>query len=279
MLSSNLVQKQLVKCRVVDSKFEESVLFCPQVTASDHFCAYSVSACNKQGELVVRILNPSDKAVSLDANLQVGTVTSDFSAIENSESVEVKSVALESKSAPKFKQNFSNLNKIKFGRNLSEKQKSRLVKLIKCKHDAFQMYESDIGLTNLIEHKIDIGNHQPIKERQHRLPQSLHGEEEKQVKELLDADIIQKSESPWASPMLIIKQKTREGKIKYRFVIDMRKLNETTVKDAYPLPRIDQTLDAIGNVEFLTVLDAARGYFQVKLREEDREKKAFVANS
>ena len=79
--------------------------------------------------------------------------------------------------------------------------------------------------------------------------------------------------------MLIIKQKTREGKIKYRFVIDMRKLNETTVKDAYPLPRIDQTLDAIGNVEFLTVLDAARGYFQVKLREEDREKKAFVANS
>ena len=79
--------------------------------------------------------------------------------------------------------------------------------------------------------------------------------------------------------MLIIKQKTREGKIKYRFVIDMRKLNEITVKDAYPLPRIDQTLDAIGNVEFLTVLDAARGYFQVKLREEDREKKAFVANS
>ena len=59
----------------------------------------------------------------------------------------------------------------------------------------------------------------------------------------------------------------------------MRELNEITVNKAYPLSRIDQTLDAIGNVEFLTVLDAARGYFQVKLREEDREKKAFVANS
>ena len=194
MLSSSLVQKQLVKCRVIDSKFEESVLFCPQVTASDHFCAYSVSACNKQGELVVRILNPSDKAVSLDANLQVGTVTSDFSAIENSESVEVKSVALESKSTPKFNQNFSNLNKIKFGRNL----RNLIWNL---------MYESDLGLTNLIEHKIDIGNYQPIKQRQHRLPQSLHGEVEKHVQELLDADIIQKSESPWASPLLIIKQK------------------------------------------------------------------------
>jgi hypothetical protein len=273
--------EKLVKCRVLDSKIEEPVLFCPQVTTSDHFCAYSVSTCNKQGELVVSILNPSDKAVKLDANLQVGTVTSNFSSIENSESVEVKSVALESKMTPKSKQkiDISNLNKIKFGKNLNEQQQSRLIKLIKSKHEAFQMCESDIGLTNLIEHKIDTGNHSPIKQRQHRLPQALHGEVEKQVKELLDADIIQKSESPWASPLLIIKQKTREGKIKYRFVIDMRKLNELTVKDAYPLPRIDQTLDAIGNVEFLTVLDAARGYFQVNLREEDREKTAFVANN
>ena len=77
--------------------------------------------------------------------------------------------------------------------------------------------------------------------------------------------------------MLMVKQKKRDGTIKYRFVIDMRKLNEITVKDAYPLPRIDQTLDAIGNSAFLTVMDAARGYFQVNLKETDREKTAFVA--
>ena len=76
-----------------------------------------------------------------------------------------------------------------------------------------------------------------------------------------------------------MKQKTRDGKIKYRFVIDMRKLNEITVKDAYPLPRIDQTLDAICNAAYLTVVDAARGYYQVNLREEDREKTDFVANN
>ncbi len=58
------------------------------------------------------------------------------------------------------------------------------------------------------------------------------GEVEKQVKALLDADIIQKSESPCTSPLLIIKEKTREGKIKYHFIIDLRKLNEITVKDA-----------------------------------------------
>ena len=59
----------------------------------------------------------------------------------------------------------------------------------------------------------------------------------------------------------------------------MRKLNEVTIKDAYPLPRIDQTIDAIGNAAFLTVIDAARGYYQVNLRKEDREKTAFVANN
>ena len=104
-----------------------------------------------------------------------------------------------------------------------------MVKLIKSKYEAFQLHESDIGLTDLIEHRIDTGSHAPIKQRQIRIPNAMQDELEKQIKELLDADIIQKSESPWTSPMLIVKQKTREGKIKYRFVIVMHKLNEITV--------------------------------------------------
>jgi hypothetical protein len=59
----------------------------------------------------------------------------------------------------------------------------------------------------------------------------------------------------------------------------MRKLNSITVKDSYPLPRIDETLDALGGAKFLSVVDAARGYFQVPLKKSDREKTAFVANT
>jgi hypothetical protein len=79
--------------------------------------------------------------------------------------------------------------------------------------------------------------------------------------------------------MMIVKQKTGEGKIKFRFVVDMRKLNEITVNDSFPLPRMDQTIDALGGAAFLSVVDAARGYFQVPLKKGDREKTAFVANN
>ncbi len=59
----------------------------------------------------------------------------------------------------------------------------------------------------------------------------------------------------------------------------MRKLNDVTVKDAFPLPRIDQSLDALSDACYLSVVDASRGYFQVGLKEKDREKTAFIANN
>ena len=131
----------------------------------------------------------------------------------------------------------------------------------------------------MVEHAIDTGNHAPIRQRQYRIPATVTGEVDKQVEDMLRNGIIEHSQSPWASPMMIVKQNTRDGKVKFRFVIDMRKLNEVTVKDAYPLPRIDQTLDALGGSSYLSVIDAARGYYQVPLKEKDREKTAFVANN
>ena len=272
--------EKVVKCRVSDPVDKEVVLFNPSNVDSSHLCAYSIAECVNEGEIFVSILNPTDKEIHLESNFKLGTVSSQFSIIENSKSVEVKSIRVDNKSKQvESKIDLSNLNKIKFGTKLTEEQKLRLVKLIKKKYEAFQLHESDLGLTDLIEHKIDTGTNKPIKQRQHRIPPTMREEVDKQVQEMLSAGIIEKSESPWSSPMLMVKQKKRDGSIKYRFVIDMRKLNEITIKDAYPLPRIDQTLDAIGNSAYLTVLDAARGYFQVNLKEEDREKTAFVANN
>ena len=141
------------------------------------------------------------------------------------------------------------------------------------------MNDDDVGLTDLIEHRIDTGNHPPIRQRQYRIPATVNDEVDRQVQEMLRNNIIEESSSPWTSPMMIVKQKARDGKVKFRFVIDMRKLNDITIKDAFPLPRIDQTLDALGGAVYLSVVDAARGFFQVPLNERDREKTAFVANN
>ena len=94
----------------------------------------------------------------------------------------------------------------------------------------------------------------------------------KHVEEMLQHGVVQPSTSPWASPIVLVKKK--DGTT--RFCVDYRKLNDVTRKDAYPLPRIDETLDALSGAKVFTTLDLASGYWQVEMSAADREKTAFA---
>ena len=89
---------------------------------------------------------------------------------------------------------------------------------------------------------------------------------------MLNQGVIRPSNSPWASPVVLVRKK--DGT--WRFCIDFRKLNSVTHRDAYPLPRIDATLDSLAGAKFFSTLDLASGYWQVELEEEDKEKTAFT---
>ncbi|GBN42631.1 Transposon Ty3-I Gag-Pol polyprotein [Araneus ventricosus] len=89
---------------------------------------------------------------------------------------------------------------------------------------------------------------------------------------MVDNRIIEESSGPWASPIVLVKKK--DGST--RFCVDYRKLNEITKKDSYPLPRIDDTLDALKGSQWFTTLDLKSGYWQVEILPEDREKTAFT---
>ena len=86
-----------------------------------------------------------------------------------------------------------------------------------------------------------------------------------------EKDVIRPSSSPWASPIVLVKK--RDGT--HRFCVDYRKLNAVTRKDAYPIPRIDDTLDTLSGAAWFSTLDMVSGYWQVEVGEEDREKTAF----
>ena len=88
---------------------------------------------------------------------------------------------------------------------------------------------------------------------------------------MLHQGVIRESNSPWSSPVVMVKKKDSS----WRFCINFRKLNERTVKDAYPLPRIDETLEALAGSRFFSTLDLASGYWQVEVEEKDRGKTAF----
>ena len=81
--------------------------------------------------------------------------------------------------------------------------------------------------------------------------------------------------SEWAAPVLFVPKK--DGKL--RFCIDYRKLNSMTVKDTYPLPRMDECIDTLGEAQYFTTLDAYSGYWQMKIRKQDRPKTAFVCHA
>ncbi|CAI5799280.1 Hypothetical predicted protein [Podarcis lilfordi] len=90
-------------------------------------------------------------------------------------------------------------------------------------------------------------------------------------REMLKAGIITPSESPWAAPIVLLDKPG--GSI--RFCLDYRKLNHVTKADAYPMPRLDDLIEAIGQCHYITCLDLTKGYYQVKMDPKDQEKTAF----
>ena len=91
------------------------------------------------------------------------------------------------------------------------------------------------------------------------------------IDDMLQKDIVQPSSSPWASPIILVPKK--DGSL--RFCIDYQKLNSVTRKDAYALPRVDDTLEALSGSKWFSTLDLICGYWQVEIEEKDRHKTAF----
>ncbi len=105
----------------------------------------------------------------------------------------------------------------------------------------FSKEKGDIDRTSVAEYIIDTGNAKPIKQPLRQIPLASKGEEEKEIQSMLTIGIIRESTSPWASPIVLVKKK--DGTT--RFSIDYRRLNDITIKDLYPLPRIEDCLDAV----------------------------------
>lgn len=143
------------------------------------------------------------------------------------------------------------------------------------KRDAFMLEGDELGKTNLVQHEIHTNTQVPLRQRARRLPIHQREEGERQVQDMLEKGLIEPSQSPWASPVVLVRKK--DGST--RFCIDYRRLNDVTIKDAYPLPRIDESLDALSGADCFSTLDLASGYWQVGLAPAAKEKSAFVTNN
>ena len=269
----------LVKCKT-DAKPGEDVLFSPSASESGVFWSNCVTRVNDKSEILVRVVNLNERELKLSPNQLVGEVSTDFELFSEdgveANTAETGKTAEVSKSVNNDV--LAKLEKFSFGPKLSVEQKQRVSAMLVTKLDAFQWDPNDVGRTDLVKHKIDTGNSEPIRKKQFKIPHALRSVMDNMVKELQDQKMIEPSASPWCSPVMVVKQTTRDGKAKYRFITDMRALNSVTVKDAYPLARMDQALESLGGSAYFTVVDMARGFYQVALDEDSKPKTAFSAN-
>ena len=150
--------------------------------------------------------------------------------------------------------------------------KQKLASLLCEYQDVFARSRLDLGSCSIIKHKITTNEAAPIRQHFRRTPKAFEKEEEAYLQEQLDAGVIIPSDSAWASPVVLVRKKDQT----VRWCCDFRKLNEVTIKDAYPLPRIDMCLDCLGAAKYFTTMDLQSGYWQLEVDPVDRHKTAFT---
>ena len=141
--------------------------------------------------------------------------------------------------------------------DLTLNQKHRAEEFIRARANVFSRSEFDIGRTNIIPHRIDTGDNGPHFEQLRRHPTTQLPVIDEHVQHMLEHDVIEPAASPWCSNVVMVRK--QDGTM--RLCIDYRKLNCLTVKDKFPLPKIDTCLDTLNGCEFFSTCDLRWGYW------------------
>ncbi|KAL6463358.1 hypothetical protein MHYP_G00277490 [Metynnis hypsauchen] len=141
---------------------------------------------------------------------------------------------------------------------LSELEKGKVRALLQEYRSVFAVHEGDLGCTDLLAHEIPLLDEVPVRQRYRRIPPSDYDSVKAHINQLLEAQVIRESCSPYASPIVLVKKK--DGSL--RMCVDYRQLNSKTRKDAFPLPRIEESLDALSGAKWFSTLDLAKEHLE-----------------
>ena len=155
--------------------------------------------------------------------------------------------------------------------SFGEKKAKKLLKRYVC---ASTTNNRKQGRTGMVKNEIDTAEERPIKQAPRSIPLAKRNEVKELVYEMKRSDVIEPLSGPWSSPVVLVKKEYGST----RFCVDYRKLSGVTKKGSYPLPRIDDTLDALAGPKWFSTLDVQSWYWQVDIADKDKEKISFSAN-
>ena len=162
--------------------------------------------------------------------------------------------------------------KLQINGHLIQAERDALLRIIKPCY--FATEDIPFGRARGVSHHIDTQTNRPINQGLRRTSPNERTMVQEEVAKMLACGAIRPSSSPWASPIVLVRKK--DGST--RFCIDFRRVNDLTVKDVFPLPRISDMLAALSGATVFSSLDAASGYWQIPMEESSIPKTAFICS-
>lgn len=164
--------------------------------------------------------------------------------------------------------------------HMNDLEREATMKICSRYADVFYYPGCDLSFTSEVKHFIRTTDENPVYQRNYRYPPHLKEIINEEVEKLLSQGIITHSESPYCNPVWIVPKKLdASGQKKWRLVIDFRQLNQKTIGDKYPLPRIEEILDNLGRCQYFSTLDLAQGFHQIEMDPKSVEKTAFSVDN
>ena len=158
---------------------------------------------------------------------------------------------------------------VKVNPHLTETERREVMQIL----EEFQDVFSDLPkLTNLGEHSISLTTAEPVYSKPYILPYAIRDEIDKELESMMESGIIERSNSPYASPIVVVKKPDGSNRI----CVDYRKLNKITIFDPQPMTKPDDIFAKLKEDKWFSTFDVTKGYWQIPMREEDKKFTAFT---
>lgn len=237
----------------------------------------------------VRILNTCDKPITLRRNAKVADASAcvavedlEVASDQNpSETLRVQSqtVCSDAQSSPPSCPSLrDSLQKMGLedldldSCEVSDHWKAQVLQLIHRYEDVFSKGKLDCGLAKDFVHRIHLSDDRPFRLPYRRVPPRQYHKLRQVLTEMEERELIRKSNSEWASPLVLVWKKNGD----LRICVDYRWLNARTVKDAHPLPHQSDCLAALGGNAIFSAMDLTSGFYNIEMAEEDKKLTAFT---
>ena len=232
-------------------------------------------------KIKIILYNQNMETINLNKNMKIGLITTEFK-IQNKEDTENHILRVNKITAHELKK-MHDLRKKEIQpedfevEHLSSDLKKVVIKMLIKNSAAFSKSYATLGSTDEVIPKIELSHKFPIASKPYPIPRALKEIANQEIQNLLKHGLIQKSESHYASPVILVKKQTKPGQeAKYRLAIDFRAINNYLPILPVALPRIQELLQSIAGNKIYTTMDLKAAFFQIQLRKEDCEKLTMI---